>query len=68
MKITDLYTCFEITFNSQCDQNKLNALILAFGVEKLTKVLTHLMINGVNPPLPGKRNNPYGLIFSMAVF
>lgn len=63
--VNELARDFEEVFNTEPNIYKLETLVDAFGIEKVQSVLMFFMINGVKPPAPGKRNNPYGLILKV---
>ena len=49
------------------DDKKINSLIKMFGNTIISKTFGYFLINGVRPPAPGGRNNPYGLIYKICL-
>jgi len=63
---SEFCTKFELIFDSKPNPDRLAALIRLWGENKIDLILDELLIIGVKPLKEGKRNNPYGLIFSCA--
>jgi len=60
-----LYQIFFSTFNEEPDKKKLGMIVQVFGIEKVSRVFKNFITKGVHPPAPGRRNNPYALIFKV---
>jgi hypothetical protein len=56
---------FEKTFKEKAENEKIESLIDMFGGNIVSQVFGYILINGVKSPVPGRRNNPYGLIYKI---
>lgn len=61
----DLKGMYKRIFNEEPDEFKLQILAKQYGLEKLESVLEFFVINAPKPPAPGKKNNPYGLLYKV---
>jgi hypothetical protein len=57
---------FITVFTITPDEPRINAVIKFLGEEKVELALDYLLMTGLRPPSEGRKENPYGLVYSIA--